>query len=179
MKVLRLVAAAAVLLSGLAGSAGLQADEAKPGHAAAAIPPSASFEITGAVHASRTYTPESLKAERATTAIVYFNTGGGAVSASFRGVLLWTLLGEAGIAADPAIKNDILRRTVTVTGSDGYRIVLSGGELAPNLGAEPVLVAYERDGAQLGANEGFARLIVPGDKTGGRNVSSIVRIEVR
>jgi len=43
-----------------------------------------------------------------------------------------------------------------------------------------VLVAFETgDGQPLDATEGMARLIVPGDKAGGRFVSNVTTITVR
>jgi hypothetical protein len=38
-------------------------------------------------------------------------------------------------------------------------------------------VAYAKDGVLL-PSEGFARIINPGDKSGARNVSNIIRIQV-
>ena len=143
------------------------------------IPESTSFGIVGAVRTPRMYTLGDLQREPATNEAVHFNTGKGPVSGTFTGVQLWALLQEVGIATDPAVKNDILRHTVTVTGTDGYRVVLSAGELDPEFGGELAIVAFARDGQLLGANGGFARLIVPGDKGGGRKVASITEIEVR
>ena len=40
------------------------------------------------------------------------------------------------------------------------------------------MVAYATGGQSLGT-QGFARIVVPGDKAGGRFVSNIARIEVR
>lgn len=57
--------------------------------------------------------------------------------------------------------------------------VLGWGEIDPEFGAEPVFVAFDRDGEPLGEGEGMARLVVPGDKRGGQHVSRLTRIEVR
>ncbi len=65
------------------------------------------------------------------------------------------------------------------TGADGYQSVVSWGELDPEFGAEPVLVAWQRDGNGLSDGEGMARLVVPGDKVGGRFVSTLASLEVR
>lgn len=147
--------------------------------AEAKIPVSRAFEVNGLVMKPKIYDRAELRQRPVTTETVYFNTGAGPVSATFTGVLLWTLLDEAGIKVDPAVKNDLLRRTITVSATDGYTAVLSAGEIAPQFGGELVIVAYAQDGGPLGADGGFARLIVPGDQAGGRNVSSIARIEVR
>ncbi|WP_191062042.1 molybdopterin-binding protein [Geminicoccus harenae] len=116
---------------------------------------------------------EDLARHPASTARVFFSTGHGPVEASFEGVLLWTLLEEAGLTEE-ATKNAILRRVFTVTGRDGYQVVLSGGEIAPMFGGAQALVAHAQDGEPV---EGLARLVLPGDKSGGRHVDDIIRIE--
>jgi hypothetical protein len=67
---------------------------------------------------------------------------------------------------------------VLATGADGYQSVLSWGELDPQFGAEPVLVAWQRDGAPLGDGAGMAQLVVPGDKLGGRYVATLASLEL-
>lgn len=146
--------------------------------AEATIQASTSLTLDGLVTTPRTFDLEQLKAEPATTATVFYSTSGGPVTATFKGALLWTLLQEAGIKTDPAVRNENLRRSLLVTATDGYQALLSLGEISPNFGGEPAMLAYEQDGKPL-ASGGFARLIVPGDKAGGRNVSSVTRIEVR
>ena len=51
--------------------------------------------------------------------------------------------------------------------------------LVVSVGALPVFVAFERDGEPLGDGEGMARLVVPGEKRGGRHVNLLTRIEIR
>ncbi len=99
---------------------------------------------------------------------------------TYTGALLWNVLGLAGIQLDSSIKNDILRKVITVTGSDGYQVAFSAGELSPMFGNEPILVAYADTDGQLGAGgaDGFARLVVPGDIAGGRYVSNISNLNV-
>jgi hypothetical protein len=92
--------------------------------------------------------------------------------------LLWDLLQSVGIILDSTIKNDILHQIVIVTGSDGYETVFGAGEIAPNFGGDQILVAYGVNGQSLGS-DGFARIVAPGDKQGGRFVSNIAKIEVR
>jgi len=134
--------------------------------------------VGGAVQHPKTLTLAELQKEPATTQAVFYVTGRGTVSASFTGVLLWTLLSAADVTDDPAVKNAKLRRTVVVTAVDGYSVALSLGELDPAYGAAQALIAYAQDGKPLGPS-GVARLILPADKDGGRNVARIVNIEVR
>jgi hypothetical protein len=112
--------------------------------------------------------------------VTYF-AAGSVVSESFTGVLLWDLLNNApvnGIITDPTIKNDILHKVVIVTGTDCYQSVFGAGEIDPFFGGSQIMVAYATGGQSLG-NAGFARVVVPGDKAGGRFVSNIANIEVR
>jgi hypothetical protein len=74
------------------------------------------------------------------------------------------------------IKNDQLRHYVTATGSDGYQALVAYGEIDPNFEAKNVLLAITPDGASL-ADAG-PRLVVPGDKRGGRYVSNVVRVRL-
>jgi hypothetical protein len=56
--------------------------------------------------------------------------------------------------------------------------VFGAGEIDPFFGGSQIMFAYETGGQSLG-NNGFARIVVPGDKAGGRFVSNIAKIEVR
>ena len=140
-------------------------------------PAARGVQVSGAILTPRTFTPDDLRQEPATVEPVYFSTGKGPVQATFTGVLLWSLLQEAAIKPDPDVKNDIARRTILVTGSDGYATALSVGEIDPEFGGGLALLAYARDGQPL--PDGGVRLVVPGDKNGGRSVQDVVSVEVR
>jgi DMSO/TMAO reductase YedYZ molybdopterin-dependent catalytic subunit len=136
------------------------------------------FVVTGMVNTPKTvYVRDLLMLPRAQENITYF-AAGSVVSQSFSGVLLWDLLQSVGIVVNPNIKNDILRKTIVGTGSDGYESVFTAGEIAPNFGGNQIMVAYLVDGQLLGT-QGPMRIVVPSDKQGGRFVSMIVTIEVR
>ena len=108
-----------------------------------------------------------------------------AVAGAYTGVSLESLLtnNAVGIKPDPTqTKNSIIAEYVLATGSDGYRVVYSGGELDPGFGGSntlgPDLVAWELNGGPIGANGAF-RTIVPGDTNkGGRYVSNVTNISV-
>jgi hypothetical protein len=137
------------------------------------------FSLSGAIRTPGVYTLSSLESLPATTETVTYLAGGTPVTATFTGVSIWTLLTDAGIVTDPAIKNDILNYYLLATGSDGYEAILSLGELDPMFGGTgaPDLIAYLQDGMPLGA-DGFARIVVPGDDFGGRYVSNLVSLQV-
>lgn len=142
--------------------------------------PTTQFSLAGAVKTPGVYTLSSLEDLPATTETVTYIAGGTPVTATFTGVSIWTLLNEAGIVTNPAIKNDILNFYLLASGSDGYEAILSLGELDPMFGGNPEapdLIAYQVDGGPLGP-DGFARVVVPGDSRGGRYVSNLVSLEV-
>jgi hypothetical protein len=56
--------------------------------------------------------------------------------------------------------------------------IFGAGEIDPEFGGDQIIIAYAENGRSLG-QDGFAKIIAPGDKAGGRFVSNIVKIEVR
>ena len=160
----------AVALGALGGVPGVHA---QPGGYSRA------FDVTGVVRHPARLTLADLERYPASALRVAFVAGSASTQAEFTGVPLWTLVSAAGVETDPRRKNDLLRKYVVVTGSDGYQAVIAVAEMLQDYGNQPILVAYRRDGATLGPDEGMARLVVPGDKRGGRYVDNIVRIEVR
>ena len=130
----------------------------------------ASFSVSGEVKAERTFdlaTLRSLPSRKVTIG-----------ETTYTGIGLWELLDSiVGLASDATAKNALLAKYVVATGSDGYRVVFSMGELDPAFGNQPDFIAYEVDGAPLATN-GFARLIVPNDLRPGRRVSSLASLEV-
>ena len=112
--------------------------------------------------------------------VSYFSGASGLVTKTYIGVPLIDLLNDAVIIADPSQKNDILRKYVVVRATDCYEVIVAVAELLSTFGHQQVLVAFETgDGQPLDATEGMARLVVPGDKAGGRFVSNITTITVR
>lgn len=139
------------------------------------------FILGGLVQNSGSYNLEALKAfpdAKTKTVHVTYQAGPNTVSHTVTGVSLWALLSSAGIITDPNAKNDLIGKYVVATGSDGYKAVVALGEILPWLRTgKPYLVAYKADGHLLQDN-GFARLVVPGDIHGGRYVSNLIGIEV-
>jgi protein involved in polysaccharide export with SLBB domain len=140
---------------------------------------STQFPVSGAVATDLTYTLSTLEALTPHTTTVTYMAGGTPVTDTYTGALLWDVLGAAGVLTDPAIKNDILRKMVVATGSDGYEVAFALGELSPSFGNAPILIAYSDTLGQLGNGpDGFARLVVPGDLAGGRYVSNLASLTV-
>lgn len=139
------------------------------------------FALSGKITHPETVTLSTLQALPPTTETTTSKAGSNTVTATFTGVPLWTLLNDpsagGGLVTTPGVKNDVLRDYVVATGSDGYRAVISVGEIHPNFGNQADLVAYFVNGQSLGA-DGFARTVVPGDQFGGRYVSNLVSVQL-
>ena len=139
------------------------------------------FDLTGAVSDPATFSAITLAAVAPpVTESATYLSGAGSVTDTYTGVSLWTLVQDAGLLTDPSIKNDILRFGVVATGSDGYRALISLGEIDPAFGNQPDIVAYSDKLGQLGPGgaDGAMRLVVPGDTAGGRYVSNLVNLQV-
>lgn len=148
----------------------------------AAAGPTTSLTITGGVQRPASVTAAALQAQPAVTQTVTYGSGSGTQTHTYVGAALWGTLDSAGIVVNPSTRNDILGKFVVASGSDGYRVVYSLGELSPNFGARPDLLAYgERIGTTVVplSADGFARSTAPGDLKGGRYVSSLTNLDVR
>jgi DMSO/TMAO reductase YedYZ molybdopterin-dependent catalytic subunit len=149
----------------------------QPGPSTTSFAPS--FTVGGLVGQSRSFALADLQALPQVTLPVVYGAAGKIESAAYTGPRLLDVLQAAGGPSLPPGKNAQLRLYVLATGADGYQAVLSFGELDPEFGAEPVLVAWQRDGAALGDGQGMPRLVVPGDKVGGRHVATLASLELR
>ena len=142
---------------------------------------SAQFTLSGLVAHPTTFTPITLAAlGQSVTESATYLAGGKPVTDTYTGVSLWKLINDEGLLTDPAIKNDLLNYGVIATGSDGYRAIISLGEIDPAFGNKQDLVAYADTKGQLGTNgvDGATRLVLPGDVAGGRYVSNLVSLQV-
>lgn len=136
----------------------------------------ASIALSGTETAT-TLTRDALSSLPSVTQDVRFQTSKGIQGGRFTGVSLWAVLDRAGLLKAEG-HNDALRRVFEVRGRDGYAILFSVGEIAPDFGNTPIILALSLDGKPLPASDGI-RLIVPGDAKGARNVRDVVSITVR
>ena len=144
---------------------------------ALAAGPSTSVVVSGAVDHPTSYTAATLNALPQVTQTDTFASGATPQTHTYTGPTIWNAVNAAGVQTTPGAKNDILDRYVPATGTDGYRVVYSMGEIDPAFGNQPDRVAYEADG-QMPASTGFARLVVPGDAKAGRYVSNLINLQV-
>jgi DMSO/TMAO reductase YedYZ molybdopterin-dependent catalytic subunit len=68
---------------------------------------------------------------------------------------------------------------VIFKGTDKYQVIASWSELTQTPGGARAMVAIEKDGKPLPANEGAFRLVFPADKYVGRSVKCLETIEIR
>jgi hypothetical protein len=115
-----------------------------------------------------------------TTQAVTYQAAGVPVGDTYTGTTLWNLLNTAGGITTTDAKNDILSKYVIATGSDGYTSVYSLGEIDPQFGNQPIMIASSDIQGQLGpkGTDGLTRVVVPGDTAGGRYVSELVSLKV-
>lgn len=114
----------------------------------------------------------------AETVTVSFISGQGLEQHTYKGVRVATLLQQAGFRLENR-KNDKLRKFVLATAKVGYTVIFSWTKLDPDFDAQLVLLAWEEDGRPLEGERGPFRLVVPGDKLGGRYISGVVWLEMR
>ena len=133
---------------------------------------SSEFRVSGRVAHPRSYRLTDLKTLPAHTVSVSFQGPGGIQSHSFTGALLHDVATVAEPRFDAKRKNDFLRWSARVHATDDYEVVVSWGEFDPGFEGKQILLAYADDGQPL-TDTGFARLVVPDDKKGGRYVSNV------
>lgn len=144
--------------------------------------PSSQFRLRGKVKNPKTFTLDTLRGQPIQSTVWAFYRSGasptGFETGQWTGILLYDLLQQAQITLNAGVKNDLNRKIILVTGSDCYQQAFSMGELVPAIGGQhQIIVAYAKDDVLL-PSEGFARIINPADKSGARNVSNIIRIQV-
>jgi len=108
-----------------------------------------------------------------------FQSGQTTEKHTYKGVRLVVLMNQYGPKLNDQRKNDKLRKYVVISAKDGYEVVVAWGELDPEFGNAPILLAWEEDGKLLEDKNGPFRLVVPTDKRGGRYVSGVIKIEMR
>jgi hypothetical protein len=148
-----------------------------------------SFDLEGIINNPGMYDVNSLSAPAFQPPVSQtdtFTAGGTPQTNTFTGVPLYNFFTNAaaggGLITTPGVKNDFLRDFALVTGSDGYHVVVSEGEIDPNFGgsgtiAQPDLIATQVNGGSLGSNGNF-RTTSPADVAGGRYVSNVANISV-
>jgi DMSO/TMAO reductase YedYZ molybdopterin-dependent catalytic subunit len=137
------------------------------------------FEIGGEVANPGRWTVADLQALPAESVdVTYITDAGDEVQHHYTGVRFWDLLQEAQPLLDPDQRVASLLGYVVLTAKDGYVVVLSLGEIDPEFGGQPFLLAWEENGQPLAGERSPVVLVTPGDRTEGRYIHGIVTIDV-
>jgi DMSO/TMAO reductase YedYZ molybdopterin-dependent catalytic subunit len=137
------------------------------------------FDVTGLVETPGRFSVADLQTLPIETTAVTFELDGSEQYHTYTGVRLWDLVSQAKPLLDPTHKNDLIRKYLVLTANDGYEVVISLGEIAPETGGQPYLLAWEEDGAPLPDDKDPIQLVTPGDTTSDRYIWGIVTIEIR
>jgi hypothetical protein len=137
---------------------------------AAAADAPGGVDLAGQVEHALHLTPAELQAMPQSVVDVTVQTDHGARSGHYTGALLWDVVQKAGIAeaAESKAKHH-LQHSVIVTGRDGYQVAVAMAEIDPEFEGKTVILTDDQD---------VVRLVVPGDKAGGRAVRDVVKIEI-
>jgi hypothetical protein len=98
---------------------------------------------------------------------------------TYSGVPVTDLLAKYGPPTGKDLHGKPLSDYLVVTGSDGYKAVLSLAETDPSFHPGDVIVADTLNGKPLDAKEGPFKLVVTEDKRPARCVHNLVSIELR
>jgi molybdate transport system substrate-binding protein len=158
-----------------AGQAVMKAHGFDPVALVEPVPPSPGLLVQRAGQASRVLSSERIGALTPITQRVAFMTGQGEQQREWTGPLLWDVLVASG-AIDPTKAAEQVRFAVRVTGADGYTAVIALAEIAPQFAGRPIQLADHMNGASIAGRA--LRLVVPGDRRGGRSVRDVIRIDI-
>jgi molybdate transport system substrate-binding protein len=158
-----------------AGQALLKAHGFDPVALLEPAPPPPGLLVQRAGQVSRAISAERIAALPRLTQRIGFMTGHGEQQIDWNGPLLWDVLVASGVV-DPAKPAEQVHLVVHVTGADGYIAAVALAEIAPQFANRPIQVADQMNGAPL--PDHALRLIVPGDRRGGRSVRDVVRVDI-
>lgn len=97
---------------------------------------------------------------------------------TYRGALLFDVLGAGCTSVSAASKRERIGMVVRAEADDDYHVVVALMEADTSFRDKPVLVCYEKNGQPLDAHDGPMQLIVPDDKRHARNVRGLKELKV-
>ncbi len=97
---------------------------------------------------------------------------------NYEGVPLREILKRAGAPMNKELRGKALASYVIAKARDGYQVVFTLAEMAPEFGNEQILVADKRDGKPLFGYQGPLRLVCPNDKAGARSVRMLETLQL-
>ena len=148
---------------------------AAAGQQASPSAPQGSIRISGMVAHPVNLSKADLSALKKASVTVSDEHGTQAV---YAGVPLVQLLARAGAPLGKELRGQKLKLYVVVKAADGYEAVFALAELDPEFTDKVVLLADQRDGSPLSAQEGPFRIVIPGEKRHARWVRQVTVLEV-
>jgi hypothetical protein len=137
--------------------------------------PVAPLTIKGDIPAPITLTADDLAKMPHETVAVPEQDG---TKINYEGVPLREILQRAGAPLGKDLRGRALTTYILAKAHDGYQVVFTIGEIAPEFGNASILVADKRDGKPLFGYQGPLRLVCPNDKAGARSVRMLETLEV-
>ena len=141
----------------------------------AQTPAPATLTISGDIPASVTLTVDDIAKMPHETVTIPDQDG---TKIAYQGVPLREILKRAGAPSGKDLRGKTLTTYILAKAHDGYQVVFTVGEIAPEFGNEQILVADQRDGKPLFGYQGPLRLVCPSDKAGARSVRMLETLEV-
>jgi len=138
-------------------------------------PATSGLTVSGDIAAPLTLKPEDLAKMPRETVSIPDQDG---TKVEYEGVPLREILKRAGAPMDKELRGNALATYVLAKAHDGYQVVFTLGEIAPEFGNETILVADKRDGKALFGYQGPFRLVCPNDKAGARSVRMLETLEI-
>lgn len=96
----------------------------------------------------------------------------------YKGVLLSDILGLAGVPLGKELKGENMAKYLLIEAKDGYKVVFSLPEIAPEFTDQIFILAYEADGKPISDGVGPFQLIVHHEKKRARWVKEITNMKV-
>lgn len=96
----------------------------------------------------------------------------------YEGVLLREILKRAGAPTEKELRGKALASYVLAKARDGYQVVFTLAEVAPEFANERILVADKRDGKPLFGYHSPFRVVCPNDRAGARSVRMLDALEI-
>ncbi len=99
-------------------------------------------------------------------------------AAEYEGVALSEILRKAGVPQGETLRGGALQLCLLVKAADGYKVVFSLAELDPLSTNKQTILAFRRDGTDLGVETGPFRVIVSDEKRQSRWVRKVTELDV-
>ncbi len=96
----------------------------------------------------------------------------------YEGVPLLEILKRAGAPMDKELRGKALASYILAKAHDGYQVIFTIAEVAPEFANEPIIVADKRDGRPMSGTLGPFRLVCANDKAGARSVRMLENLEI-